>query len=166
VIGPAQDRLRAREGKAQGAGARPRRASGRGGAALLLGLAVALGGCAESASTANLKGEAKAVAQVISNFRSSASTGDEKAICAHDLAATLKTKLSKQGVGCVKAIEEQLHQVDTFTLDTLTVAITGAHARAKIQSTFSGKLENSMLLLLREGKSWKIAEAPVRAGGG
>jgi ABC-type oligopeptide transport system substrate-binding subunit len=129
-----------------------------GGSVVALALALLAVGCGEAAtSTGSFKGQSHAVAQAISSFQSNASTGNEKEICQKYLSSELKVKLEKGGTVCAKALEEQLREVDTFTLTVESVAVNGTNATAKVSSTFSGKPKISTLSLVKEAGSWKIS---------
>lgn len=134
----------------------PARAAGL--AALTAAVALLVSGCGETAtSTGSFKGESHAVAQAISNFQSDSSTGNGKGICQKYLASALKVKLERAGGGCSKALEEQLREIDAFTLTVESVSVNGAKATAQVKSTASGKLKISTLSLVKEDGSWKIA---------
>ncbi len=118
---------------------------------------IALAGCATTTSTSKFKGESHAVAEVISSFASNAGTADGQTICEQDLSKALKAKLSSSGTSCKSAIEEQLHEVDTFSLTIESISVAGNQASAKVSSTISGKPKPETLTLVKEGKSWKIS---------
>ncbi len=108
-------------------------------------------------STGNFSGEAKAVAQRISNFQSDATALNEQKLCQNDLATVVLVRLRAAGGKCESALKTQLGEVDVFELKVQSIAVTGAKASARVTSTWSGKTRPSTLQLVREGKTWKIA---------
>ena len=131
----------------------PRRALALLGACLTIAL---VAGCGEATSKVSFKGEKLSVQRVISSFASDASTGDAKAICEKILSRELLARLAKGG-GCKKAIEEQLRQVDNFSLELEAISLQGKRASAKVSSTISGKNTEGTLALIEEKGHWRIS---------
>jgi hypothetical protein len=125
--------------------------------AALLG-ALALLACGETVSTGGFKGESRQVAETVADFQKDATASDEQKLCANDLAKTLAQRLGAAG-GCQAALKEQLGQVDALNLTVESIVLSGARARARVKSTWSGRNRISTLLLVREGARWKIAGA-------
>ncbi|HEY3960206.1 MAG TPA: nuclear transport factor 2 family protein [Solirubrobacteraceae bacterium] len=122
----------------------------------LLALGVTACGSA-TVSTSSFKGEAKAVAQAIANLQSSATAGEERKICAADLAAAIVTRLGG-AKGCETAIKNQLTEVDSFEVTVRSVQVAGTKATANVRSTKSGKTSLSTLTLVREDGKWKTLQ--------
>ncbi len=108
-------------------------------------------------STGNFSGEAKAVAQRISNFQSDATALNEQKLCQNDLASVVLARLRAAGGKCEPALKTQLGEVDVFELKVESIVVTGAKASALVKSTWSGKSVLSKLQLVKEGGAWKIA---------
>lgn len=125
-------------------------------ASLAPAAALAVAGCGET-SASKFTGESHAVAQEIANFQSHASADDHQTICQKDLSQALRRKLEAGPGGCSKALEEQLKDVEVFTLTIESVSVHGASASAVVKSTYSGKLALSTLTLLKEGSGWRIS---------
>jgi Putative lumazine-binding len=121
-----------------------------------IALAAGLGACGETASTSNFKGESHNVAQTVSDFQSDATAGDQRKLCENDLASALTTRL-KSGGGCQAVLKTQIHQIDALNMTIESIAVTGATARARVKTTYSGKSRISTLTLAREGSRWKIS---------
>lgn len=137
------------------AGARVARRLALPACAVAIALGVAACGGTES-STGSYKGEKAKVAEAISSLQSDATAGDAKKVCSKDLAASVGKRLEASGGTCVKALESQLREVDTFNLTVESIEVKGAQATAKVKSTWSGKLREKTLSLVREGGSWKV----------
>jgi hypothetical protein len=124
-------------------------------------LAVGLIACGNSTSTAGLKGEAKEVAQTISNLQSDATARNEKKICANDLANTVVTGLEGAKGGCAQAMKNQLAEVDSFELTVQSVQVnaarTPATATARVKGVFKGKTRLATVSLVKEAGKWKIS---------
>jgi hypothetical protein len=122
-------------------------------------LAVGLSACASSTSTAGLKGEAKEVAQTISNLQSDATARNEKKICANDLASTVVTGLQGAKGGCEQAMKNQLAEIDSFELTVQSVQPNAAHttATAHVKGVFNGKTRPATVSLVKEAGKWKIS---------
>lgn len=128
-------------------------------AALAVGLAASVGACGETASTSNFKGEAHNVAQAIVNFQSDVAAREQKKLCENDLAASVIARLARAGEDCQTALKNQLAQVDAPGLTIESIAIAGAHATARVKSTYAGKSRISTLALVKEGGRWKVSGA-------
>jgi hypothetical protein len=131
--------------------------------ALLCGipLAAGLAACAGTTSTAAFKGEAHEVAQAISQLQSDATAGDQKKICANDLASAVVARVSSAPGGCDQAIKNELAEVDNFELSIQKVQLMGPPARrtatASVKSTYSGKTTLTTVSLVKEGGKWKVS---------
>lgn len=112
---------------------------------------------ASTVSTGSFSGEAKAVAQRISNFQSDATALNEQKLCQNDLASVVLARLRAAGGKCESALKTQLGEVDVFELKVESIAVTGRKASARVKSTWSGKSVVSKLQLVKEGSAWKIA---------
>jgi hypothetical protein len=120
-------------------------------------LALGLGACGSTVSTSGLKGEAKAVAQRISDFQSDVTAADEQKVCNQDLARAVRARLNTGGETCQAAIKRQVGAIDDYEMTVEKVAVAGASATAVVKSTWSGKAALARLRLVREGGSWRIA---------
>jgi len=124
-------------------------------------LAVGLAACAGTTSTAGFKGEAHEVAQAISQLQSDASAGDQKKICANDLASAVVTRLSSASGGCEQAVKNELGEVDSFELSIEEVQLAGTGAQrtatVNVKSTYSGKTTLTAVSLVKEGGKWKVS---------
>jgi Putative lumazine-binding len=119
-------------------------------------LAVGIAACGNTVSTSAFTGESREVAQAISNLQSDATAGEEKKICANDLAGAVVTRLA--GVkGCEAAIKSQLAEVDSLEVSVQSIQVTGATASARVKSIYSGKNLITTLTLVKEGSHWKIS---------
>ena len=99
------------------------------------------------------------VAQAISNFQSDVSGGDERKVCANDLAAPVVARLNSASGGCRQVIKNQLAEVESFdlTVDSVQVTVPGHAASARVSSIEAGKTRPSTLSLVKEGGKWKLA---------
>jgi copper chaperone CopZ len=126
--------------------------------ALAVSLALGLGACGTSTtSTSNFKGEQHAVAQTIANLQSHGTALEAKKVCSQDLASAVVTPLDKATGGCVKAIERQLKEIDSFEVTVESVKVSGATATAQVKSVHEGKQKASTVDLVKEGGRWKIS---------
>jgi hypothetical protein len=119
--------------------------------------ALALSACGTTTSTAGFEGEQHAVAQTIANLQADATAGEQKKICADDLAASVVTRLG--GVnGCEAAIKKQLAEVDSLEVSVQSVhmAAGDTSATADVRSIYEGKTRPSTLALVKEGGKWKL----------
>jgi hypothetical protein len=125
---------------------------------LACGLALTLGACGSAVSTSSFKGEQHAVAQTISNLQSDVTAGEQKKVCADDLAASLVNRLGGRS-GCEAAVKSQLGEIDSTTLEIVSVQLAagGRSASSQVKSVYSGKKRTSTLLLTREGSSWRVS---------
>lgn len=125
---------------------------------LALACATAFAACGETVSTSSYKGEARHVAETVSDFQKDATASDEQKLCANDLAKTLTKRLGAAG-GCQAVVKQQLGQVDALNLTVESIVVKGATAQARVKSTWAGKNQVSTLSLVREGTRWKISGA-------
>lgn len=126
-------------------------------AAGALCIALGVAACGETSSTGSYKGEAKKVAQTISNLQSDATSVNPGKICSRDLAASVVKKLEAGGTSCKKALEGQLREIDTYALTVESISVQDSSATAKVKSTWSGKERIHEVSFVKEGGSWKIS---------
>ncbi len=119
-------------------------------------LAVGLAACGSTVSTSSFKGEAKAVAQRISDLRSDVTSSNEQKLCSNDFSSAVRARLNAKG-GCPQALKRQLGAIDDYELAVEKVAVSGATATALVKSGWSGKLRSTTLTLVKEGGGWRIA---------
>jgi hypothetical protein len=126
---------------------------------------VALAACGTTTSTAAFKGTEHDVAQTIANLQSDITAGEQKKVCANDLAASVVTRLG--GIkDCERTIKDQIGEVDNTELEVESVKVNGSSAVAKVKSVYAGrKTPGASVALIEEGGKWKIATltAPPRA---
>jgi hypothetical protein len=126
--------------------------------ALTAALFLALGpvACGSTVSTSSFKGEAKAVAQRISDLQSNVTSSNAQKLCANDFSRAARARLNAAG-GCTQALKRQLGAISNFELTVEKVAVSGATATARVKSGWSGKLRSTTLVLVKEGGGWRIA---------
>ncbi len=118
--------------------------------------ALALAACGTTTSTAGFKGTEHEVAQTIANLQSDVTSGEEKKICANDLAGSVVTRLGGQHQ-CEKTVKDQLAEIDNTELTVESVKVAGEAATASVKSIYAGKKRLVTVSLAREGGKWKIA---------
>jgi hypothetical protein len=120
--------------------------------------AVALAACGKAVSTSGFKGQQHTIAQTISNLQADATAGEQKKICADDIAAAIVAKLGG-AKACEAAIKSQLAEIDSLEvlIQSITVATGGATATAQVKSTVEGKPKRGTMSLVKEGSAWKIS---------
>jgi hypothetical protein len=121
-------------------------------------LALGLGACGATVSTSGFKGEQHAIAQTISDLQADATAGNEKKICAKDLAAAVVGSLGGPKA-CEKAIKDQLAEIDSLEakVESIQLGPGGAAATARVKSTHAGKKRISTVALVKEGTRWKVS---------
>jgi len=134
-------------------------------------LAASLTACASAVSTSAFKGEQHEVAQTVANLQTDATAGEDKKICANDLASAVVARLGGAS-HCEAAIKSQLDQVDNLEVSVQSVTLGGAAkpggagkrgapglatASARVKSIHSGKHAESTVSLVKEGGKWKIS---------
>lgn len=132
--------------------------------ALLAALLLAAGAaaCGSTVSTSTFKGESHAVAQRISDYQSDIGAASEKKLCNEDLSSAVRRRLNTAPGGCEEALKRQLGSIDDYEATVEGVAVNGATATAVVKSTWSGKLRDTTLELVREGGSWRIAGVTLK----
>lgn len=118
--------------------------------------ALAISACATTTSTSNYKGTAHEVAQRVADLQADVTAGEQKKICANDLAAGVVQRLGGR-TGCEAALKTQLAEVDSAEASVQSVKLNGSSATAKVLSTYSGKKKDTTVTLLKEGSQWKIS---------
>jgi hypothetical protein len=118
--------------------------------------ALVLTACGTGVSTSAFKGEQQKVAQTIANLQKDATAGDEKKICANDLAAAVVTRLDGSK-GCEKAVKSQVAEADSLEVTVQSVTISANTATAKVTSIYSGKHRLGVLALVKEAGKWKVS---------
>jgi hypothetical protein len=119
---------------------------------------LALSACGSTVSTSAFKGEQHEVAQTISNLQADATAGEQKKICADDLAAAIVARLGGTK-GCEEAIKKQLAEIDSLTVTVQSVKLAGAETRASatVTSVYEGKTRPSTVSLVKEAGKWKVS---------
>ena len=97
-----------------------------------------LAACGTTTSTANFKGTEHAVAQTVANLQSDITAGEQKKVCANDLAAAVVTRLGGTK-GCESTIKNQIGQIDNTELQVESVKVAGQRATARVKSIYKGK---------------------------
>ena len=134
-------------------------------------LGISLTACATTVSTSAFKGQQHEVAQTVANLQTDATAGEDKKICAHDLASAVVARLGGTS-RCEAAIKSQLDQVDNLEVSVQSITLgaakpggAGKHgappglatASARVKSIHSGKHAESTVSLVKEGGKWKIS---------
>jgi hypothetical protein len=119
--------------------------------------ALAISACATTTSTSKFHGTEHSVAQTIANLQSDVTAGEQKKICANDLASSVVGKLGGPK-GCEAAIKRQLAEADSTEVKVESVQVKGTTATAKVASTVKGKKNQpGTVMLVQEGSKWKIS---------
>jgi copper chaperone CopZ len=125
--------------------------------ALPLIAVVALSGCGQvSSGTGNFTGDAKVVAQAVSDLSSDGSRSKPDDICAKLLSAKLRQAVTLGGAGCASEIKKAIEDADTFGMKVQDVKVAGATATARVKSTERSKDVFRTLSFVRESGGWKI----------
>jgi copper chaperone CopZ len=121
-------------------------------------LALAIAACGNTVSTSSFKGESHEVAQAIADLQSDATAGDQKKLCANDLAATVLSGLGGKK-GCERTLKTQLAEIDNLEANVKSIQIApGAKtATATVKSTYAGKSRTASVSLVKEGGAWKVS---------
>ena len=119
-------------------------------------LALGLAACGNTSSTGNYKGEEAKVAEVISNLQKDATAIEAKKVCKNDLSAAVDKRLEAKGSTCVKALEGQLKEIDTYSMTVTSVSVKDSSATAEVKSTWGGKEEVRTLNFVKEAGGWKL----------
>ncbi|HTD09163.1 MAG TPA: hypothetical protein VK680_09760 [Solirubrobacteraceae bacterium] len=124
----------------------------------LSALALALSACASTVATDSFKGRQHDVAQTIANLQADATAGEQKKICANDLAAAVVSRLGGTK-RCEEAIKKQLTEIDSLTVSVQSVKLAagGTSATAAVTSVYEGKKRPSSVSLVKESGKWKIS---------
>ena len=118
---------------------------------------LAVSACSTASTTANFKGTEHAVAQTVGNLQSDVTAGEQKKICANDLAASVVEKLGGTK-GCEAAIKSQLAEIDSTESSVEKVQVSGKTATASVRNTIAGKKNQvTKVTLVEEGGKWKIS---------
>ncbi len=133
-------------------------------------IAVGLTACASAVSTSAFKGQQHEVAQTVADLQTDATAGEDKKICANDLASAVVARLGGAS-RCEAAIKSQLDQVDNLEVSVQSITLGPAKpggagkrgapglatASARVKSIHSGKHAESTVSLVKEGGKWKIS---------
>jgi len=122
-------------------------------------LVLGMSACGSTVSTSSFKGEEHAVAQTLANLQSDATAGEQKKVCANDLAAGVVARLGGTAA-CEAAVKKQLAEIDSLeiTVQSVKLAPNGKTATATATSVYEGKKRQTTVMLVKEaGGSWKIA---------
>ncbi len=126
-------------------------------AVAVLALAAAGCGATTSDSSEDLEGEAQVVAVAIEDLEEAGREDDARMICEDLLADELLASLRQAGTDCVDAVDEALEDADQFDLDVEAVRVRGTRAAARVTSGGGDDEETDTLMLVRDGRQWKIA---------
>ena len=130
-------------------------------AGALCAAALGLSACGQSTvNTSSLSGDAKSVAQTISDLQKDAQNRDQNKVCQNDLASSVVSKLAATGGSCPSALSGQLKEIDSFDLSLASgnaVQVNGNTATARVKTTSAGKTRYDTLTLVKEGNRWKVS---------
>ena len=130
-------------------------------AGALCAAALGLAACGQATvDTGSLQGDAKSVAQTISDLQKDAQSRDQNKVCKNDLASSVVANLARNGGSCPSALSGQLKEIDNFDLalaSAKAVQVNGTTATAKVKSTSAGKTRYDTLTLVKEGNRWKVS---------
>jgi copper chaperone CopZ len=115
-----------------------------------------LAACGTTTSTASFKGTEHEVAQTIANLQADITAGEQKKVCANDLAGAVVTRLGGTK-GCESTIKNQIGEIDNTELQVESVKVSGERATAGVKSIYQGKKRLKTVALVKEGGKWKIA---------
>ena len=119
-----------------------------------------LAACGTAASTSKFPaGPQREAAERIAKFQAHVTAGEQKEICASDLAASIVSRLGGTS-GCEAAIKKQLTEVDNteLAIESVQAAKGATTATAKVESVYEGKKRlGSTINLVKERGKWKIA---------
>jgi copper chaperone CopZ len=115
-----------------------------------------LAACGTTTSTASFKGTEHEVAQTIANLQADITAGEQKKVCANDLAGAVVTRLGGTK-GCESTIKNQIGEIDNTELQVESVKVSGERATAAVKSVYQGKKRLKTVALVKEGGKWKIA---------
>jgi hypothetical protein len=117
---------------------------------------LAIAACGTTTSTAGFKGAEHEVAQTVADLQADVTAGEQKKICANDLAVSVVDKLGG-AKGCETTIKNQVAEIDSTELQVESVKVNGTQATATVKSVFGGKKKLTTVTLAKEGGRWKIA---------
>ena len=128
------------------------------GAACVALLAVGLAACGSTVSTSGFKGEQHAIAETIANLQAHTTAGEQKKICAEDLASPVVKRLGGT-TGCERAIKAQVAEIDSLEtkVQAIQLGAGGNTATARVKSTYGGKGAYRTVLLVKEAGKWKVS---------
>lgn len=120
--------------------------------------ALGVAACGSTVSTSAFKGEQHEVAQRISSLQADATSGEQKKICAQDMAAAIVSRLGG-AKACEAAIKKQIAEIDSLetSVQSVQIASGGATATAHVKSTYNGRSTPGTVALVKEGKLWKVS---------
>jgi hypothetical protein len=128
--------------------------------ALLLGAALAAGGCAGAAddSAKDFRGDQRLVAEAVEDLQDAGTKGDGNKICEQLLTKELVAQIRRAGAeSCADAVEDALADADAFEISVEKVAIDGARATATVKSEAGDDERMDTLTLERAGRDWRIS---------
>ena len=124
--------------------------------------AVLVAGCTTQGSsnnddTSKFKGDQRLVANMVEDFESAASKGDQDKICRDLLAKELVQQYAQRGGTCEKAVDGALKDTDSFDMTVEKVSISGEQATANVKVDRGKKDINQSLTLVKQGAGWRIS---------
>jgi hypothetical protein len=126
-------------------------------ACLMLVLAVALAGCATTASNNSKKfsGPSADVAKAVSDLQSAGQRKDANKLCTQVLSRSLVGSLSTGGTTCKAEMDKAIADADDFSLTVEDVKVNGTNATATVRNGDNGPTKT--LQLVREDNRWKVS---------
>jgi copper chaperone CopZ len=120
---------------------------------------LAVTACGTTTSTAGFKGAEHNVAQTIANLQADITAGEQKKVCANDLAAAVVRSLGGTK-GCETTIKAQIGEIDSTELKVESVKVNGEKATAIVKSVYKGKKRLQTVSFVKEGGKWKVVSLP------
>ena len=135
--------------------------------ALLLALALLVGGCTQGGSDSadDFEGEQKAVAEVIDDLSRAASRADGTEICEDIYSDSYAKAIAARDArrSCGEVIEEALDDTDRTKMTVKRVTVAGSRATAVVESEVDDETRTDTFTLTREttgsppAAEWRIA---------
>ena len=110
--------------------------------------------------TSSFQGDAKSVAQTISDLQKDAQARDQSKVCKNDLASSVVARLAATGGSCASALSGQLKEIDNYDLSVASskaITVNGTTATARVKTTSAGKSRYDTITLVKEGNRWKVS---------
>ena len=130
--------------------------------AMTIPLLSGCGGNSAAVSTpSNLKGEQLKIAATIESLQQASEGVQGKKLCSELFAKSLVREVESGGAKCASKVDKSLRDADDFTVDVLSIKVSGKTAKAQVRRKGDQSAPVSTFNFAKQDGKWRLAVMAV-----